>query len=57
MDEGIESQLGDKVTIVVVGNKNDLESKRQVRLDLAKDEAKKFECTHFSASASTGTGV
>lgn len=43
--------------IVVVGNKCDLESNRQVRLDQAEAEAKKFGGTHFSASARTGTGV
>ena len=53
----LRTQLGDKVPIVVVGNKCDLESNRQVRLDQAEAEAKKFGGTHFSASARTGTGV
>ena len=53
----LRAQLGDKVPIVVVGNKCDLESNRQVRLDLAEAEAKKFGGVHFSASARSGQGV
>lgn len=50
----LRAQLGDKVPIVVVGNKCDLETNRQVRLDVAEAEAKKFGGTHWSASARTG---
>lgn len=53
----LRTQLGDKVPIVVVGNKSDLESNRQVSLADAEAEAKKFGGVHYNASARTGNGV
>jgi len=53
----LRTQLGDKVPIVVVGNKCDLESNRQVEVSKAEAEAKKFGGVHYSASARTGHAV
>lgn len=53
----LRAQLGDKVPIVVVGNKCDLESNRQVKLDMAETKAREFGAVHFSASARTGQNV
>ena len=53
----LRTQLGDKVPIVVVGNKCDLENNRQVKLDQAEAEAKKFGGVHYNASARSGQGV
>ena len=53
----LRAQLGDKVPIVVVGNKSDLESNRQVKKADAEMKAKEFGCMHFSPRARTGTGV
>ena len=53
----LRAQLGDKVPIVVVGNKCDLEGNRQVKVEMAESEAKKFGGTHFSASARSGQNV
>ena len=53
----LRMQLGDRVPIVVVGNKSDLESNRQIQLDQAKEEAMKFGAMHYEASARTGHGV
>ena len=53
----LRAQLGDKVPIVVVGNKCDLENNRQVKVEIAEAEARNFGGVHFSASARSGQGV
>lgn len=53
----LRQQCGDKLPIIIVGNKSDLESNRQIKLADAEDYAKKLAVDHYSASARTGTNV
>jgi len=53
----LRQQCGDKLPIIIVGNKSDLESMRQIKLADAEEYAKKLMVSHFSASARTGNNV
>jgi len=53
----LRQQCGDKLPIIVVGNKSDLESMRMISLADAEDYAKRLKIDHYSASARTGKNV
>ena len=53
----LRDQLGKQLPIIVVGNKCDLENKRQIPLDEAESYAKNLGLDHFSASARNGHNV
>ena len=53
----LRNQLGTKLPIVVVANKADLESNRQVALVDGENYAKSLGLDHFSASAKTGKNI
>lgn len=53
----LRNQLGNKLPIVVVANKADLESNRQVALVDGENYAKSLGIDHFSASAKTGKNI
>jgi len=46
-----------KVPLVLVGNKKDLETKREVTVDKAKNLAREWSCTFLEASAKTDTNI
>lgn len=46
-----------KVPLVLVGNKKDLETKREVTVDKAKNLAREWGCTFLEASAKTDTNI
>ena len=50
----LRNQLGDQLPIIVVGNKCDLESNRQIKLEDAEGYARQQGLDHYSASARTG---
>jgi small GTP-binding protein len=50
----LRQQCGNSLPIVIVGNKSDLETNRQIKLQDAEDYAKQLGVQHFSASARTG---
>ena len=53
----LRQQCGSQLPIVIVGNKSDLESNRQIKLQDAEDYARQLGVQHFSASARTGNNV
>ena len=53
----LRNQLGSKLPIVVVANKADLESNRQVALVDGENYAKSLGLDHYSASAKTGKNI
>lgn len=53
----LRQQLGPDLPIIIVGNKCDLESNRQINLEDAEQYAKSLGLEHFSASARMGTNV
>lgn len=53
----LRNQLGNQLPIVVVANKADLESNRQVALSDGENYAKSLGLDHFSASAKTGKNI
>ena len=53
----LRQQCGNGLPIVIVGNKSDLESNRQIKLHDAEDYARQLGVQHFSASARTGNNV
>jgi small GTP-binding protein len=53
----LRQQCGSQLPIIIVGNKSDLESNRQIKLTDAEDYAKQLGVQHFSASARTGSNI
>lgn len=53
----LRQQCGNQLPIIIVGNKSDLESNRQIKLTDAEDYAKQLGVQHFSASARTGSNI
>ena len=53
----LRQQLGDSLPIIIVGNKCDLESNRQIKLADAEKYAKGLGLKHYSASARLGTNI
>ena len=55
--ESFRSVTSDHTLIILVGNKIDLESGREVPYDLASKWAQEHECLYCETSAATGTGI
>ncbi len=53
----LRQQLGPELPIIVVGNKCDLESRRQINLAEAERYSRSLGLDHFSASARSGMNV
>ncbi|CAG9862333.1 unnamed protein product [Phyllotreta striolata] len=53
----LRKMLGTDISLVIVGNKSDLEKDRHVDLDLAKTYAEKVKAMHFQTSAKLNEGV
>uniref|UniRef100_A0A6B2LLI5 Uncharacterized protein n=1 Tax=Arcella intermedia TaxID=1963864 RepID=A0A6B2LLI5_9EUKA len=53
----IKHKNDDNVPIVLVGNKKDLEAKREVALNKGKETAKEWGCDFLESSAKTDTNV
>ena len=62
--ENIEKWVNDlkvagdpKITIILIGNKNDLEDKRQVLKDQGEEKARSFGCAFLETSAYSGDNI
>jgi small GTP-binding protein len=55
--QSIYENTNDKIPIVLVGNKSDIEDKRQVDTQTAKELAKEYNINYFEASAKENTNV
>ena len=53
----LKSTADPKVTIIIIGNKNDLEDKRQVLKEQGEEKAKSFECAFLETSALSGDNI
>ena len=62
--ENIEKWINDlkaagdpKITIILIGNKNDLDDKRQVSKDQGEEKARSFGCAFLETSAYSGDNI
>ena len=55
--EQIQSETSKEISIVLVGNKCDLENERKVPTEKAKDKAKNLKCAFFETSALNGINI
>ena len=55
--EELRENVGDKITIVICGNKIDLEEKREIEVDKAEKFAIENSAVYVEASGMTGVGV
>ena len=46
-----------KITIIIIGNKNDLEEKRQISKEQGEEKAKSFGCAFLETSAFSGDNI
>ncbi len=46
-----------KITIIIIGNKNDLEEKRQISKEQGEEKAKSFGCAFLETSAYSGDNI
>ena len=53
----INEEAGDKIPIVLVGNKSDLKDKREVSKEEGENSAKQYKIKFFETSAKTGNNV
>ncbi|XP_040564547.1 ras-related protein Rab-21 [Lepeophtheirus salmonis] len=53
----LRKMLGNKIILVIVGNKTDIEEKRHVEPNMAEEYAKSVGATHFHTSAKLNTGI
>ena len=53
----LKSTADPKVTIIIIGNKNDLEDKRQVLKEQGEEKAKSFGCAFLETSAFSGDNI
>ena len=55
--QDVKDVAREDVVLILIGNKSDLESKRQVKYEEANDFAQKFNMKYFEVSAKTGENV
>jgi Ras-related protein Rab-8A len=55
--ENIKEELGDKLPIILVGNKTDLKEKREVSTEEGKKKAKEYGFPFYETSCKTGDNV
>ena len=53
----LRNQLGNGIPIIILANKADLESRRQVELEQGESYARSLGLHHFSVSAKTNTNL
>ena len=55
--ENIQDEIDDKIPIILVGNKSDLNDKRKVSTEEGKKKAKEYEFPFYETSCKTGVNV
>ena len=55
--EHVQKEAGKDISIILVGNKSDLENERKVSKEKGEDLAKNLNCPFFETSAFSGTNI